>query len=238
MTWHTNIGDRILEGVEAELYLTAMQYAIDYLQDSAEYDEEFDVKTGDRMFDIASFDQKVVLLHRCLLALLSPEVKIPELSNLIEAAAYFPFAFLSARIEEEIELAKGDWFEEDEGEDLRYFHRRLVWKAFEEYVLPNWKAAEEEYGVDEEEAAFSDRSDNFELWEQAIEDLIDRIFWDRDWTVTSTNPQVLDGIDESISVPLGLDDYFSNRLPKVSKEAAAIVLTEIRNWKLNDSTEP
>jgi hypothetical protein len=235
MTWHTHIGDRILTGIEAEVYLTAMQHAIDHLQDALEYGDDFDVKTYDRMFDLASFDQKVFLLHHCLSALLKPNVASPELSNVLEAAAYFPFAFLRNRVVGEIELSKGDWFEEDNDEELQFFYRRLVWEAFEEYVLPNWKAAEAEYGVDEDEAAFNHRSDNLDLWEQAIDDLIDRIFWDRDWMMTWTNPQVLDGVEDEISEPLGLDDYFTNRLPKATAEESAIALAEIRNWNLDDA---
>lgn len=233
MTWHTNIGDRILTDIEAEVYLTAMQHTIDYLEDALEYDDDFDVKTYDRMFDLASFDQKILLLYTVLSALLKPDVEIPELSNVLEAAAYFPFAFLRRRIAEEIELSQGNWLDEDD-EELGYFYRRLVWKAFEEYMLPNWKAAEGEYGVDKNEAAFNDRSENLDLWDQAIEDLMDRIFWDRDWMVTWTNPRILDGIEDEISQPLGLDDYFTNRLPKVSAEESAVALAEIRNWKLDD----
>lgn len=233
MTWHTHIGDRILTGIEAEVYLTAMQHAIDYLEDAIEYDDDFDVKTYDRMFDLASFDQKVLLLHTCLSALFKSAVEIPELSNVLEAAAYFPFAFLRRRIAEEIELSQGDWLDEED-EELSFFYRRLVWEAFEEYVLPNWSSVEDEYGVDEDEAEFNARSDNLDLWDQAIEDLIDRIFWDRDWMVTWTNPRVLDGIEDEISKPLGLDDYFTNRLPKVSAEESAAVLAEIRDWKLDD----
>ncbi|MBW4528218.1 MAG: hypothetical protein KME18_24055 [Phormidium tanganyikae FI6-MK23] len=235
MTWHTHIGDRILTGIEAEVYLIAMQHAIDYLEDAIEYDDDFDVKTYDRIFDLASFDQKILLLHTCLSALLKPDVKILELSNVLEAAAYFPFAFLRRRIAEEIELSQGDWLDEEDDEELGYFYRRLVWKAFEEYVLPNWKATEEEYGVDEDEAAFNDRSNNLELWDEVIEELIDRIFWDRDWMVTWTSPRVLDGIEDEISEPLGLEDYFTNRLPKVSAEESATALAEIRNWKLDDN---
>lgn len=234
MTWHTHIGDRILTGIEAEVYLTAMQHAIDYLEDAIEYDDDFDVKTYDRMFDLASFDQKVLLLHTCLSALLKSAVEIPELSNVLEAAAYLPFAFLRRRIAEEIELSQGDWLDEEDDEELSFFYRRLVWKAFEEYVLPNWSSAEDEYGVDENEAEFNARSDNLDLWDQAIEGLIDRIFWDRDWMVTWTNPRVLDGIEDEISEPLGLDDYFTNRLPKVRAEESAAALAEIRDWKLDD----
>ncbi|BAS59515.1 hypothetical protein NIES2135_09550 [Leptolyngbya boryana NIES-2135] len=105
MTWRTQLGDRILKGVEAKLYLTSMQYAIENLEDTRDL-EEPEVLTGDRLFDIADFEQKIVLLHRCLAALLSPEIESPMLSNVIEAAAYFPFAFLRMRLEDEIYIEK------------------------------------------------------------------------------------------------------------------------------------
>ena len=101
MTWRTNLGNRVLEGIEATFYLTAMQHAADYLEDAYEFEDDI-VQTYDRMFDLASFDQKIILLHTCLSALLDPSVEDPELSNLIEAAAYFPFSFLRLRVNEEI----------------------------------------------------------------------------------------------------------------------------------------
>jgi hypothetical protein len=236
MTWHTHIGDRILDGIEAEVYLTAMQIAIDSLQDAIESDDEFEIKTYDRMFDLASFDQKVVLLHTCLSALLQPDVEIPELSNVLEAAAYFPFAFLRHQVEEEIVLSQDGWFEADQ-EGLQYFYRHLLWKAFEEYVLPVWKNSEEEEpdSGDGDEVTFDNRTDDPEFWDEIVEELIERIFWDRDWMVTWTNPQVLDGIEPEASKPLDLDDYFTNRLPKVSIEESEKALAEIRTWKLNSN---
>ena len=95
-----------------------MQHAADYLEDAYEFEDDI-VQTYDRMFDLASFDQKIILLHTCLSALLDPSVEAPELSNLIEAAAYFPFSFLRMRVSEEIE--QGEWLKEDDPNNLRYF---------------------------------------------------------------------------------------------------------------------
>ncbi len=157
MTWHTNSGDRTLEGAEAEFYLTAMQHAVEYLKSLEEVADELDVEPGgsfaprsDRMFDIASFDQKVVLLHTWLSAFLDPNVETPELNNILEAAAYFPFAVLSTEIAIEIENEQTGEFAENE--TYRYFNRQFAWKAFEEYVHPSWTTAIEEYG--EEKQAF------------------------------------------------------------------------------------
>ncbi|MGV0028092.1 hypothetical protein [Phormidesmis priestleyi] len=228
MVWRTSSGIRSLEGIEAALYLEAVQSAVDYTE---LMDDELDVKTGDRIFDSANVHQKVVILHRCLSALLEPEVEAPELTSVLEAGAYFPFAYLQMRVEEEI-AEEDEWSGEEE--DLKYAYRRLLWKAFEGFVRPRWESAIEEYGAREEEADFSDRSTNLDLWEEIIDELADRIFWDRDWQVSSIAPQLLDGIEPEFSQITGLDeDYVTNRLPSVTKEEAAIALIEIRNWKIS-----
>lgn len=226
MTWRTQLGERVLEGVEAEVYLTAMQDALENLEDTRDL-EEPEALTGDRMFDIASFEQKVVLLHRCLSALLNPAIEPPMLTNVMEAAAYFPFAFLKMRLGDEIYLEKEGLNQE---ESLRYFYRNLVWKAFEEYLSANWQAGQEEFGFDEELDTFHPHSDNLRVWHTVVDQLVDRILWDRDWTLTSNHPEVLDGMEAEISEPLGLDDYFTNRLPAVSTEQAEEALGQIKNW--------
>ncbi|MBD1847467.1 hypothetical protein H6F89_29520 [Cyanobacteria bacterium FACHB-63] len=237
MTWRTPLGVRVLEEVEAKFFLASVQQAIDYLQEMHTIGAEVEVETGDRIFDNASFNQKAVLLHACLSALLNSDVEAPTLTNVLEAAAYFPFAFVRMRIEEEIELAKEGWFEEDE-EDLQYFYRSLTWEPFVKYVLPKWQAAIEEYGEDPEESAFNERSDNFDLWDNAIEGLLERVFWDRDWQMSSIQPQLLDGVDEQLSAVTGLDDeYMTNRLPQVREEEALAALKAIRHWTQAHSSE-
>jgi hypothetical protein len=234
MVWQTSLGIRSLQGTEAELYLTTMQDAVEYIEVMG---DDLDVKTGDRIFDSATFQQKVVILHHCLSALLKPEVEAPELTNVLEAGAYFPFAYLKMRLEEEI--AEEDEWSEDE-EDLKYTYRRSLWDAFEEFVRPRWESAVEEYGEREEEVDFSARSTNLDLWEEVVDDLTDRIFWDRHWQVSSIAPQLLDGIEEEFSQLTGLDEaYMTNRLPSSTDDAALplperslLALAEIHAWRL------
>ncbi|MBE9013329.1 hypothetical protein IQ250_24335 [Pseudanabaenaceae cyanobacterium LEGE 13415] len=112
--------------------------------------------------------------------------------------------------------------------------------SLEEFVRPRWESAVEEYGEREEEADFSDRSTNLDLWEEIIDALADRIFWDRDWQVSSIAPQLLDGIEEEFSQLTGLDEtYMTNRLPSSTDDAALplterslLALAEIRAWRL------
>lgn len=231
MTWRTNIGERVLQGIEAEVYLTVMQDAVEHLEDIQDLDEP-DVLTEDRIFDIASFEQKIVLLHRCLCALLNPDIESPMLTNVVEAAAYYPFAFLKMRVEDEIYIETEGL---DQDESLKYFYQDLLWKAFEAYFCESWQAGREEFGFDEELDTFQQRSTNLRAWHSVVDQLIDRIFWDRDWALTSNHPELLDGVEEELSQFLGLDDYFTNRLPQVTP---ALALTEIQNWTLSDEGQP
>jgi hypothetical protein len=47
MTWDTRLGLRMLQEVEAELYLTALQHTLAYLWDIVKLDDDLNIKTGD-----------------------------------------------------------------------------------------------------------------------------------------------------------------------------------------------
>lgn len=230
MSWHTSQGDRVLEGTEAAFYLSAVQHAIDHLQELQDIDEETDVVTGDRIFDYASLNQKVVLLHTCLQALLDPEIDPPELTSVLEAAAYFPFAFLKLELKMELESEEDEIFD---NEEFKYYYRNIVWQVFDEFVYPRWQSAIEEFGEDEEENAFHQHSTNLRLWKSIIDQMANRIFWDRDWVVSSFAPELLDGIEKSFSEMTGLtEEYVTNRLPKVTSKHVKQAIAAIKNWKL------
>lgn len=226
MSWRTPLGERVLEGTEAAFYLRAMQHAVEYLQEMKDMASDLDVLTHDRIFDSSTFEQKAVLLQNCLAALLDPKIEAPQLSNVFEAAVFFPFAFLRSEIEIEIESDETQEFDEE----YRYYYRAMVWSPFEKYILPNWQASAREYGEDETEQDFDAHSNNSERWDNAIEGLMERFFWDRDWMMSTGTPQLLDGIEEELAELADLDNYFTTRLPKVTAEQAIAAITEIKNW--------
>jgi hypothetical protein len=233
MTWDTQLGLRSLSGVEAEFYLTAMQMTVDYLMEMAEMEEEPDFETGDRIFDSASFAQKAVLLHQCLSALLKPEVPAPQLTNLTEASAFAPFAFILMRIGEELE-EESFWLKDEKyktDEDLIYSYRQLAWNAYDRLVLASREPWEDD--PDEEEFRLDYHTMDEPLWINVIDELASRIFFDRDWYITSYHPQLLDGMTEEFSEITDVaSSYITNRLPIVTPEQVQAALVEIRNWKL------
>ena len=224
MTWNTNFGKRVLEGAEAKFYLHILQSAVEFSQEAVEFDE-VEVITGDRIFDSASFEQRVVLWHRCLEALLKPEVPVPPLTNVLEAAAYFPFAWLTQRVEDEIAFADCV-----EGDDDPFSWRRLIWETLN--ALGMLKLLEAEFEEEEEIPPIEVECEDSLEWENCIDELADRIFWDRDWQVTYNHPQLLDGIEEEFANQTGIsEDYVQNLLPKVTQADADAALQNILDWQ-------
>lgn len=248
MTWHTIMGDRILEGTEAKLYLAALQKSFDPEFELGDWrDCELWGYTGNDFFHRASLNQQIFLINYCLKALLKHDIPIPKVNNTLEAAAFYPFAYLQAMINEEIDNENREKIAGREiDEKYDYLYRRMVWEAFEELELPSLLEIEREeeslYEEDdtEEEENNEDKfyglkykSTDLGSWEFAVDCLADRIFWDRDWHMVSLQPQLLDGMDKNISYNMGIDeDYFSNRLPKVTDEQAEALLEEIMFWEL------
>lgn len=255
MIWHMQTGDRVLEGFEAEFYLEILQDSFfitlettDWQYDNPQ-DFQLSANTGNSFFHRASFNQQVYLINFCLKALLNPNFPMPSLDHLLEAAAFYPFAYLFQVISDEIAEQpnfsnQGNYAEDDQ---YHYRYRKIAWTAFEELILPSLLENEEknEEDADEEEEDnepdFMDlfiqkkhRSNNIKDWEFVVDCLADIIFWDRDWFFVTDWPQYLDGGMEPIrAASMGItENYFTNKLSKVTDEEAMQLLQEIMEWEL------
>lgn len=227
--WHTHLGDRVLEGREAIFYLSAARETVALLQDTPL--EEMDwwlPATFDAVFDAATAQQKIVLLHQCLLALLDPNIPQPELTNVIEAAAYLPFQVMKSRVEEEISFAsEGVWGEEDlhSYTTRKYYYRRFILQTCQSL---NWKV-----NADIERPKIrNERSNNLELWHAAVQALAERIFWDDDWQVTTRYPGIVEGKHPQVVQVGGLSDYLTNNLPQVNDAQVILAVRAITCWQL------
>jgi hypothetical protein len=221
--WRTSIGNRVLEGLERSFYLELMKFSIDELTQFNEIDRlDLAPITGDRIFDSATFGQRIILLHDVLCALLDPSVAIPKHNNVIEAAAYFPFAVLRDRLELEIE---SELF--DDPNDSDYYWREFIWLMFEKYSRADW---EEDKDEDNPKLLIDGyRSNNLELFRSIIEDLEERIFWDMDWQDSYHSPQILDGVEPAVEEVMRYGDYFTTHLPKTTKLEVDAAVKYIKN---------
>ncbi len=233
MVWRTNWGDRTLEGAEADFYLIATHIAIERIEALRELCEEFDWGTGNRLFDTASFEKKVAIIHFCLSALLRPDVSPPQLTHVLEAAAYFPFASLKLSIEDEILLSQEGFFE-GRKKPYEFYYRQILWQAFLNLVKAELESVPEKDFEAEEDIdipEFNEFSQDLEQWETIIESFLERVFWDRDWMISTKFPQLLDGIEPEFTAATGIDEgYMTNRLPAGIQIDVNLALSQIKNW--------
>ena len=120
--WHTNTGDRTLDGAEARLFAEALW---DFLSELAVEEGDFDA--GLEAFDSLTYGQKISVLSSVGNGLLSSEVPICELTAAVESAIAAMFEYLKELVIVEIDEPEipSSWRKmvlaarkEFEGEDL------------------------------------------------------------------------------------------------------------------------
>ena len=224
--WHTQLGDRVLEGKEAAFYLLAAQETVALLQELTPEEIECCLPpTFDTVFDQATSEQKIVLLDQVLLALLNPSISQPNLTNVVEAAAYLPFQVMKLKVEEEIDLGRHKAWDEEERDVMEFWYRRLI---LETYQSLNWKI----YADIERPKVRNPRSTNVDLWIAAIEALANRIFWDDDWKITSQCPEIFEGKHPEAVQWGGLKTYLTSQLPQVNNAQVVMAAQAIQCWQL------
>jgi hypothetical protein len=149
--WNTSEGERVFRGAEATLFLRAFFHLVDEVETAIQ--EPCDLDSGVARFDALSREQQFVLLVEVGAALLCPEVAIPELTAVNEAAVAAVYARLRDFVGDiDVAAACGD--------------------------LDAIAAAAEEAGLEVPSIhAPLDRGD----WECLIDELSDLVLWDDDW---------------------------------------------------------
>ena len=120
--WHTNTGDRTLEGAEAKLFAAALWDCVSILEES-----EGDCFLGPPVFDRMTYGQKAAVLSIIGKGLLDPKEPISPLTAAVEAAIATVFEYIAEEVAAEIDNPemKSDWRKmvlaarmESGGEDL------------------------------------------------------------------------------------------------------------------------
>jgi len=222
--WHTSRGDRTLRGSEAALVSFAIDTMIDALL--VHLDEEEDsviapeCQSGISVYDSLTASQRIGLLHDVARHLLTDTETVLPLSATSEAAVAAIYIEVRDQVAIEIDLYREDAQRGVPTEAL--FWRRAVSAAYQTLCQmthskdPIWNPL---FRIDPflaQGAAIppATDSDDFEAWEQLIDDLTDAILWDRDFELADS---FLD-VDPSLSLErrrlMGIDrDYFTYVAP-------------------------
>lgn len=260
--WQTQTSNHFyLEGKNAQFYVELSQSLADEITclgtDLDESDEYSINLTGCVIFDNATIKQKIFLLNFALKHLLSSSLIAPNPTHILEAAAYFPFAYLEAQIQYEIERQLEETINVEEGKykedyfkDYFFitFNRRKTYEIYKFNILSfniaydiiepdafgECETLEEWQEYYQKTLEFSPESTDEKEWNYVINQLAHNLVLgdDEDFMTSSYNPQIVDGISW-VEECMGISKkYFSNLLPKVTDEEYKKALNEIFNYKI------
>lgn len=181
--WRTQEGDRVLTGAEAAFFRAALGGLVFDLElDADDDDDEIPPRTGVRVFDRLSLPERLAVLEQVARALLLRSVRCPRHTAVAEGAV--AAVYYHALFEVEVEVFEGR-------RDVRRLIRAACVEAGQAEGLP--RVNDGDVGA----------------WADAVEGLMDRVFWDRDWEAEFVKP---DDHPDAARVVRGLltidDDYY------------------------------
>eukprot|EP00884_Botryococcus_braunii_P013266 jgi/Botrbrau1/21940/Bobra.0249s0063.1 len=174
MTWKTPLGERVLNKAEAQLFANAVGVILDYYKSWPAGGLNWGRPVTEGPFEELPTPQKLAVLEEVAEALLT-ETPVPAHSSITENAIYYVYRWILEQIESDVTEQEEIW-----GQD----------------VLDALGRCGRDPDTREEGAEGMDRDDSededskydpyigcrdVEKWEAAIEELADRILWDRDW---------------------------------------------------------
>lgn len=186
--WHTSLGDRTLDGDEANLVSAGVRVLIDALvmefDENWQEDDTGSYPTGVELFDRMTPAQRVGALHSVASALLS-DIDAPTNVSAIEEATVAAL-FMEIRDQVAIEIDfRGDG--ENDGPDHEAQNR---WRSL--VLAAQLQLREREFDggavpLDDDDFLPSASVDCREIktWDAIIEDLVDGILWDRDFEMAN-----------------------------------------------------
>jgi hypothetical protein len=215
--WHTPLGDRIVEGAEANLIRASIEtLASRLLLEDDPYDQA-GYQTGVEIFDRLTRSQKLAAIEHVARHMLVEATPPPPLNASSEAVIGALFLHVSDRIEDEIVRSTS-------------CNRWLRWRAMTRQAAAALIDNDGSESPDADSSAIeipTIECDDFDQWRWIVELLAEHILWDRDYELAEMwldlDPQSAEiqrgrfGIDENYFTDTPpdprddqLDDYVSS----------------------------
>ena len=202
--WRTQLGERVLEGSEAELYREAVRDCIDPFADD-------DYSIGLPSFDSLAYPQKMAMLATVSKALLREDVPAPKLTAVLECAAAAVFHHLKNEVQAELDMAREE--RRDAGATWSSHWRSRIAEAVRYMQITDTPDV---------------KCEDFEEWDVCIEALMDCIFWDRDYEgleIEDMRPEAGSVLKRLLSIS---DDYFVGIAPDPRQEQVDSIRQQLR----------
>ncbi len=231
--WPTSSGLSVLTGIEAELLHVLIDLMVDQIE--LAFDLNSSHFTGVFLFDSLQPTQQMGVLHQVAFALLNEDVPEPELTAINEATVYALFRELYGRIEIEIDGQRLASDEEKTKPDYDPF-------AFRAMTLAAWELGSPDGEIgDYEDKDYIPKLECTDLsaWEPIVENLADRILWDRDfemeYLMADADPVQSKNLKSILGIGRG---YYAAVAPDVNEQNFATIRERIRDLVRNGSSPP
>ena len=227
--WDSPIGERILTRAEAELFRDMLDLEVAMLEQEGEQDEG-PLPSGVALVGELSYGQRLGLLRVAAEALLCKDVSAPKRSAYLDAIVASIHDNLrgcvqlelldedSKRLEKERE-ARGEpkvpdlWGSDDSVDPLPSIRERIARACEQDGALP----------VPDPECV------TYDVWEERIEDLLDRVLLDRDFEYGAEFLDAAPVEGGSVKELMGISrDYYTDVPEDLSREQAESATARLR----------
>ena len=198
----------MLLGTEAVVFLESVGYLRDMISVAVEIDEPY--RSGVLPFDSLQPTQQMAAMYQVVTALLKPDVPAPRLNAVLEGTVYVIYRELVTLIELEIDSTRLD-------DDPQHRIRAAVQAGLRCPIVTEdrpWQEFEEENFVRPDIDC-----DEIDAWEDEVEELADRVLWDRDFLLEPILMDMDPLKSGLIKQHLGVgDDYFAIPAPDANSD--------------------
>ncbi len=231
--WATPDGDRIISGHEAALIREAVAVMIDELELLVDQTAFPPLEFGIPVWDSLTWQQKLATLDQVVRHLLQPTPSTLPLTAIYESAIGAIFEKIKCCIEVELDIT--DMEDESEFHDDDSW-RTMVLKAHEEpRYLEDGEPLYESIDDDEDEDLgkgyypTSPEDDRIDCWFNIVEQLADRILWDRDYEMEDVFADVEPTESAAMKSYMGVEEgYYQQIAPDLRDDQVATVIQRVK----------
>ncbi len=236
--WSTPEGDRVIQGYEAALIREAVGVMIDELELLADQTAFPPLEFGIPVWDGLTWQQKLATLDQVLRHLLQPLLPPLPLTAIYESAVGAIFEKIKCGIEIELDLELMET--ESEFHDSDNSWRTLVLLAFDEprYAEDGTMSGDWVDDLDSEFYPTGPEDVRKDLWFNVVENLADRLLWDRDYEMEDVFANVEPEQAAAMKSYMGVSEgYYRQIAPDLRDDQVATVIKRVKDITHRRSSE-
>jgi len=227
--WSTPEGDRVIQGHEAALIRDAVGVMIDELELLADQTAFPPLEFGIPVWDGLTWQQKLATLDQVLRHLLQASLPPLPLTSIYESAVGAIFEKIKCSIEVELDFARTET--QSEFHDADDTWRTMVLLAFNEprYTEDGSMSGDPVDDLDSDFYPAGPDDMRQDLWFNVVENLADRLLWDRDYEMEDVFADVEPDQAAAMKSYMGVaEGYYRQIAPDLRDDQVETVIQRVK----------